>query len=357
MKKLLYIAATLFTFHTASAQVLNVPEVIQEQDQWCWSGCSKCILNYYNFTINQCDIADYARSVITWHSFGTTPCCISAASGCNYWNYNYGYAGSIQDILRHFDGITNHGTSALTQAQMVTDVSHYHPFVLHWSWVGGGGHFVVGHGVDSAGMIHYMNPWFGEGLHICTYAWMQTDGSHIYDATNVIDTCPVAVTAGTITGTALVTAGHTTTLANTTIGGTWSCSNAHATVSPMGIVSGMTVGFDTIRYVVNTPCGAATTTKVVQVKSAAGIGSSPVSSTDMELYPNPTEGSFILQVAALTTEPLHIVVTNIVGATVATYDGSTNSPVQLHLDQPEGIYLVSASTTQGKYEGKIVVRH
>lgn len=55
----------------------------------------------------------------------------------------------------------------------------------------GGGHFVVGHG-KSENNIYYMDPWFGEGLHISTYSWLRNDGNHTWTHTNKITTNPTA---------------------------------------------------------------------------------------------------------------------------------------------------------------------
>ncbi len=187
----------LFCSFIVNAQVLHVSLVVQQQDQWCWAGCSKCILNYYGDSVNQCDIAEYTRTVATWHSFGSTNCCINASAGCNYWNYNWGYAGSIKDILNHFDNIATADLGTLTTNDIATQLSANHLFVEHWSWPTGGGHFVVGYGISGTGSsasIYYMNPWPGEGLSVCTYDWMLTGtndmGDHTWDATNEVTSYP-----------------------------------------------------------------------------------------------------------------------------------------------------------------------
>lgn len=164
-------------FNTLSSQVLSTPEVIQEQNQWCWSGVSKSILDYYGYHPSQCEIAEYARSVITWSNFGSVNCCINPNLGCNYWNYNWGYPGSIQDILVHFGNIQNSGTGVISLAQIATQINAGRPIVVRWGWNSGGGHFVVGHGINGNN-VYYMNPWFGEGLHISTYDWLKSDGVH-----------------------------------------------------------------------------------------------------------------------------------------------------------------------------------
>ena len=198
MNKIITTIAILIAGVSSQAQVLTVSLVTQEQNQWCWAGCTKCILNYYGYPIEQCAIAEYARESITWTSFGTTNCCTDASKGCNYWNYIGGSKGSIQDILQHFDTImNNYPNTALTVAQITSEIKANHLFVERWGWTTGGGHFVVGHGIDSSGgnvNVYYMNPWPGEGLHVGTYDWnlsgINTMGDHVWDWTTVITSLP-----------------------------------------------------------------------------------------------------------------------------------------------------------------------
>src|SRR6185312_3878272 len=164
MKKLLttLTLCSCFVF-LGTAQVLNVGNNEQEYNEWCWAGSSKTILDYYGFTQQQCDIAEYTRQTATFNNFGSVPCCTDATQGCNYWNYNYGSAGSIQDILVHFGNKQNTGVAtSLTMAEITTEIQNNHLFVIRWGWSTGGGHFIVGHGI-SGNNIYFMNPWFGEG--------------------------------------------------------------------------------------------------------------------------------------------------------------------------------------------------
>jgi len=182
----LFLGATII----ANAQILNVPEIEQEQTEWCWVGVSKCVLDYYGFPFQQCEIAEYARSVITWHNFGSTNCCQDVSQGCNYWNYNYGYGGSIQDILVHFGSISNNGrASSLSISEIQSNLNQNRPFIVRWAWTYGGGHFVVGYGIQGNN-IYYMDPWFGEGYKISTYENLKNDGLHKWEHTNVITVSP-----------------------------------------------------------------------------------------------------------------------------------------------------------------------
>ncbi|MFI5252823.1 MAG: T9SS type A sorting domain-containing protein [Bacteroidota bacterium] len=168
------------------SQVLHVRENIQEQDQWCWAASTCTVLQYYDEDIPQCQIAEYTRTVATWHSFGAVNCCTSASQGCNYWNYNWGYPGSMQDILAHW-GVDNGGVGVLSLVSVQNEISHNRPFIFRWQWSDGSGHFLVGHGLVGTTM-YYMDPWFGEGLHIADYSWVVSTYPHTWTHTNVLST-------------------------------------------------------------------------------------------------------------------------------------------------------------------------
>lgn len=159
---------------SVNAQILNVQSEIQDYDQWCWAASSQCILAYYGFPEQQCTIAEYTRETATFQSFGTVNCCTDATQGCDNWDYNYGYTGSIQDILIHFGNIQNTGiANPLTPSEITTELQNNRLFVIRWGWSTGGGHFLVGYGI-SGNNLYYMNPWFGEGLKISTIAYVDS---------------------------------------------------------------------------------------------------------------------------------------------------------------------------------------
>jgi len=174
----------------AGSQVLSVPLVVQEQSEWCWAAVSSAVLGYYKKPLSQCEIAEYTRTKATWHDYGQVNCCTSPSGTCNYWNYNWGYPGSIQDILQN-NGIDNAGNAgALTLAQIKTEVAARRPFVIRWAWTAGGGHFIVGSGVADS-TVYYMNPWPGEGAKISDYAWLVSNSEHSWQGTNTMKTTPV----------------------------------------------------------------------------------------------------------------------------------------------------------------------
>jgi hypothetical protein len=193
---------------TAVAQptILNVPTVIQEQDQWCWAAVSTSVIQAAGTDVEQCTIAEYARVRATWHNFGSVDCCEDASQGCNYWNYNWGYDGSIQDILSHW-GLSNYGyADALSLDVVQQEIDAARPFIVRWGWTSGGGHFVVGYGVDGS-QLYYVNPWPGEGARIADYDWVVSGSNHTWTHTNILTT-PLAVQLASFTPGLLILAGE-----------------------------------------------------------------------------------------------------------------------------------------------------
>jgi hypothetical protein len=196
MKRILIFICTFFVIFSAKTQVLELPEVTQEQNEWCWAGVSKCVLDYYGDVFTQCEIAEYARSRITWYDFGNVPCCEDASFGCNNPNYNCGMNGSIEDILSHFGEIvTNNLDRLLSKAEIEAQISQNRPFIMQWAWIAGGAHFLVGQGLIDNN-FYYMDPWFGEGYSVSTYDYVCSSSKHFWNQTQTMTSSP--------TGTSLV---------------------------------------------------------------------------------------------------------------------------------------------------------
>jgi hypothetical protein len=122
--------------------------------------------------------------------------------------------------------------------------------------------------VNSSGVVSGVSA----GTVVISYAVTGSYGAGT--TTRIVSVNPLP-NAGTITGTATVTAGSTTTLSNATTGGTWSSSaTGIATVGSTGVVTGVAAGSTTISYTVNNTCGSAVATTVVTVNSALVIGAS-----------------------------------------------------------------------------------
>jgi len=337
MKKLAIIFILLIFVFQIRAQVLPVRLMFQEQDQWCWSGVSACILDYYCHTTTQCEIAEYTRTVEVFGdiSFGNTPCCTNPVS-CNNWNYSWGGPGSIQDILIHFGNINNTGvSSALTKTQVETEIANNRLFVIRWGWDSGGGHFVVGHGINGD-MLFYMNPWYGEGLLMGTYTWVCSGGGHTWTHTNTIDTTPPYSTPPT----PLITLNGITLHSNATIGNQW--------YNESGIINGAVnqdyqpiISGNYFVKVSNSSCESDTSNHISVTIS--GIENPLMNS--VKVYPNPFNDQITIE------NPNHLIIKckiyNIMGKLILQSnfegDGVLYTP-----ELTNGIYFISIS--DGKSE-------
>jgi uncharacterized protein YjdB len=167
--------------------------------------------------------------------------------------------------------------------------------------------------------------------------------------------------AGIITGPDTVCTGDSIVLANTTTGGAWSSVFGYSTVTGSGVVTGVTAGTDTIVYTVSNSCGSAIAVQAVTVLSASDCISftrNNVSNTlyEVTVYPNPNEGEFTINVSSVINTDVTFTITNIVGENVKTFTGMTNKNIDVRLDQPGGIYLLSAASQGNKSVSKLVIR-
>lgn len=162
----LMLLLVLFSF---AEKVLPITETTQRKDQWCWSGCSTPILNYYGESVSQGVIVEYA--------YGD--------SSINQWNWLVGHAAvqyqgktyyphGIDEIMTHWNTKNRVYYSALSESQWQSEINAEHPFVIRWGWNAGGGHFVVGIGYLDSGKYEIMDPWFGCGYTVSSYNWVKT---------------------------------------------------------------------------------------------------------------------------------------------------------------------------------------
>jgi len=192
-----------------------------------------------------------------------------------------------------------------------------------------------------------------------TISYTVTNGCGTANATHPV-TVSLQPAAGTITGADSVCEGNVITLSNTTTGGVWSASSANATVGTTGIVTGITAGTDTIKYSVTNACGTAVATHVVIVRSHAdcnvGVHSLPLSDAGIKIYPNPTSGSFTVEIPE-TQGNVTIRVSDVLGKTIETrtVPGSTKNTIFDLGGIATGSYLIQVNTNDKIYRSKVVI--
>jgi uncharacterized protein YjdB len=181
-------------------------------------------------------------------------------------------------------------------------------------------------------------------------------------------TATVAVTVGDsiaitpILGKDSVCPGFHSTLTCTPAGGVWSSMIVTvATVSPTGVVTGITPGYDTIVYTVTNVCGTAVAKFEIKVRDTEGCPVITATSlidgpeAGLNIFPNPNTGSFTVNLNTTENEVLTIVVTDIAGRKVLEQATTTNKATNIQLRQPPGIYFVAATTPHNRYNVKVVV--
>ncbi len=130
-------------------------------------------------------------------------------------------------------------------------------------WTVTNGHATIN---GATGVVNTVSP----GLDTVRYVLTTACGTYTATATMNVD---ASATPTAIGGPATVCVGGIIVLTDADLGGAWSSSNAHATVTPgVGDVTGVTPGIDTIKYTVTNGCGLGSTTKVITVMPTPGAG-------------------------------------------------------------------------------------
>jgi len=114
-------------------------------------------------------------------------------------------------------------------------------------------------------------------------------------------------------------------------------------------------GTDVLHYHATNACGSADSSLTATIH---GVKVNTVNSavSALNIYPNPTQGEFSINVSTNTNEQAVVTITNMVGEKVSELTIPTNKLVDVKLDQPAGIYLISATTVSGNnYTAKISV--
>jgi uncharacterized protein YjdB len=198
------------------------------------------------------------------------------------------------------------------------------------------------------------------GADTIRYTVTNACGSAVATKVIIISAAP---SAGNISGLSSVCAGESITLIDGASGGVWSSSNTSiAAVSGTGVVSGISAGVTNINYTVSNSCGHAVATHAVTVIPAAACGTNTLVNTvgsdpvELKVYPNPSDGMFIMTLLSNTDEKVQVTITNIVGQKVAGLNTVTNKETTINIAQPAGVYFVTATTESGKYVAKVTVK-
>ncbi|MBC7552704.1 MAG: T9SS type A sorting domain-containing protein [Taibaiella sp.] len=191
-----------------------------------------------------------------------------------------------------------------------------------------------------------------------TFSVSVFDGTY-YDTTTVYVTI-TPTTAGIIYGTDTLCPGDTTTYIDSVPGGSWvSLSPSVASVSSTGFVTANIPGIDSLEYTVTNACGTYKSYFRLTVPSYifchTGIDDGKViNSNQVQVYPNPNSGAFTLNVPSANNEAVFITITNTLGRKVMEFSIPANQVKEIKLNQPTGVYYISAHSATFKYQSKVI---
>ena len=157
-------------------------------------------------------------------------------------------------------------TSTFAKVKLINGTQ---PYNVYWKVEGAvdinDNSLIKGTIVANNGAIHLRAGDTLTGRALSTTGAVTTDAMAIYSLP--------APYAYVISGTSSVCIGSSITLTDTVTGGIWSRTNGHATITSGGVVTGVTAGIDTIRYIVTNTVGSDTATKIITINSLPNAGS------------------------------------------------------------------------------------
>lgn len=105
-------------------------------------------------------------------------------------------------------------------------------------------------------------------------------------------------------------------------------------------------------------CGDGTVSdpKVINVINTTGIGENP-GLGNLNIYPNPSDGDFTLQMNAAANTNLRIRIFNMYGVEIYNNNIVTNGSYPVHLNSVEsGMYLLEAKSNDGCFVGRVIIK-
>ncbi len=90
-------------------------------------------------------------------------------------------------------------------------------------------------------------------------------------------------------------------------------------------------------------------------RNTAEVGRQTIAETKLHVFPNPAVGVFSINLASPTNEPAEVVITNMMGTTIKVFTTTTNNETELNLKVAVGMYIVTATTENGRWMDKVLV--
>ena len=108
-------------------------------------------------------------------------------------------------------------------------------------------------------------------------------------------------------------------------------------------------------YTVTNICGTTHANYNIAIKSDCPSGIKPTSreSGKIMVLPNPNTGSFRLILQSDQPQNVHYIITNLLGQKVKEFNAFSSKPTDINLNEPAGVYFISATTETGYWITKM----
>ena len=168
---------------------------------------------------------------------------------------------------------------------------------------------------------------------------------------------PLPAVGMNTTGYNSICVGNTMNLYSSIVGEWYSMYPAVATVTTDGHLVGVTSGVDTVICVVSNMCRSDSAYYPIWILPCANgvnnLGYPTI--TSLTAFPNPSHGSFTLNISSPQKENATIIITNILGEKMKEFIMVTNTDIDVQLNAAPGVYFVTTITSQDKECVKVII--
>jgi trimeric autotransporter adhesin len=126
--------------------------------------------------------------------------------------------------------------------------------------------------------------------------------------------------------------------------------NGPATAATLNYVVGIAFDKNSNLYIADTHHN-----RVRYMQSAVSVNTIEATNDVIKIHPNPSTGNFAINIHSDINQPLQICITDILGKKIKSIDGFINSSLDVRLDAPSGIYLMSAIVDNVTHVKRIIV--
>jgi len=161
-----------------------------------------------------------------------------------------------------------------------------------------------------------------------------------------------------ISGPATLCADSSFVFTDSAAGGIWGLSNTNATVNTVGRVTGVSAGYVTLTYAVSNLCGTTTVSSTMHILACDSILAAPYihKHGSMTVMPNPSKGTFMITINTPASEHVQVVVANMLGVKVHEFTMISNTPGEVNLPMPAGMYIMSVYCAGSSFQQKIILQ-